>query len=136
MLNKEKFKDSIDFIRKAGNELALCKGRPAICDKIDCDDCDFDKEDDCEQAEEKWLNSEYVAVETDWAEVPFDTPIFVKNHENDPWQRRHFAGYDCGTIYAYSNGQTSWTIDKTGSLQAREAWKYAELALERTLKDL
>ena len=135
MLNKEKFKDSIDLIRKSGEDLALYKGRPAICAKINCDDCDFNIGDDCEQAEEKWLNGEYVAVETDWAEVPIDTPIFVKNHEDDPWQRRHFAGYDCGTIYAYNNGQTSWT-DKIGSLQAREAWKYAELAGNSFFKDL
>lgn len=136
MLNKEKFKDSIDFIRKTGNELALCNGRPAICDKIGCGDCDFDKEDDCEKAEEKWLNSEYVTTETDWTKVPIDTPIFVKNQEDDPWQRRHFAGYDCGIVYAYSNGQTSWTIDKIGSLQNREAWKYAECAVGVSLKDL
>lgn len=136
MLNKEKFKDSIDFIRKIGNELALCNGRPAICYKIDCGDCDFDKEDDCEKAEEKWLNSEYDATETDWTKVSIDTPIFVKNQEDDPWQRRHFAGYKHGMVYAYSNGQTSWTIDKIGSLQNCEAWKYAECAVDGSLKDL
>ena len=38
------------------------------------------------------------------------------------WQKRHFAKYENGIIYAWNNGETSWTTE--GMVD----WKYAKLA--------
>ena len=48
--------------------------------------------------------------EVDWSRVPVDTPIFVRAFgEDDKWERRHFAKYENGKIYAWDNGTTSFT---------------------------
>ena len=62
--------------------------------------------------------------EIDWYKVAVDTPILVKNSENDYWHERHFAKYVNGRVYAWNDGKTSWTED--GVI----AWKYAKLAEE------
>lgn len=58
----------------------------------------------------------------DWSMVEVDTPIFVKNSEDEMWRKRHFAKYKNGSVYAWSNGFTSWTENYMAS------WKYAKLA--------
>ena len=62
--------------------------------------------------------------EIDWYKVAVDTPILVKNSENDYWHERHFAKYVNGRVYAWDNGKTSWTEDVV------IAWEYAKLAEE------
>ena len=60
--------------------------------------------------------------EVDWSKVEVDTPILVKNSEDEEWRKRHFAKYKNGNVYAWSDGLTSWTAyDKM-------VWKYAKLA--------
>ena len=63
--------------------------------------------------------------EIDWHKVPVDTPIFVRNLGNDVWRKRHFAKYENGNIYAWSNGCTSWTENRSALM-----WKFAKLAEE------
>lgn len=62
--------------------------------------------------------------EVDWSQVAVDTPILVKNYENESWYKRHFAKYESGTIYTWDNGNTSWSGNCT------IAWNYAKLAEE------
>ena len=38
-----------------------------------------------------------------------DTPILVKDHDVDKWEKRHFAKYEHGKVYTYSWGKTSWS---------------------------
>ena len=65
---------------------------------------------------------EYEEPEVDWSKVEVDTPILVKNSEDEEWRKRHFAKYKNGNVYAWSDGLTSWTAyDKM-------VWKYAKLA--------
>lgn len=33
--------------------------------------------------------AEYLGV-VDWSKVPVDTPIYVREHENNAWEKRHF----------------------------------------------
>ena len=72
-------------------------------------------EDKCEKPSEE-------EPETDWSKVAVDTPILVKNYVSDKWQKRHFAKYENGIVYAWNNGETSWTT------VAMTDWKYAKLA--------
>ena len=69
-----------------------------------------------------WLDEEYQdQEEVDWSKVNVDTPILV-SVDGNRWYHRHFAEYCGGTVYAFDDGATSWTIDeKTG-------WPYAKLA--------
>lgn len=61
-------------------------------------------------------------VEPDWNEVPVDTKILVRETDIDPWEKRHFAKFENGTVYAWINGKTSFT---TGDIMC---WRYAKLA--------
>ena len=58
----------------------------------------------------------------DWSKVEVDTPILVKPRLDGEWEKRHFAKYKNGDVYAWDNGRTSWTV-------ANEIkWSYAKLA--------
>lgn len=58
----------------------------------------------------------------DWSKVEVDTKILVSN-DNKRWYRAHFAMFENGTIYSFSNGTTSFTYEYS----AFEPWKYAIL---------
>ena len=60
--------------------------------------------------------------ETDWSKVEVDTPILVRQCKNGRWLERHFAKYENGEVYAWVDGQTSWT----GADEIK--WKYVKLA--------
>ena len=60
--------------------------------------------------------------EIDWSKVKVDTPILVRHRLDGEWEKRHFANYENGDVYAWDNGRTSWTV-------ANEIkWNYAKLA--------
>lgn len=43
-----------------------------------------------------------------WSKVAVDTPILV-SRDGKIWFNAHFKEYDGGEVYAYKDGQTSWT---------------------------
>lgn len=61
----------------------------------------------------------------DWSKVPVDTPVLVKNHDGEAWEKRYFAFFEDGNIYAWMCGTTSWTADVA---DGATDWKYAKLA--------
>ena len=69
-----------------------------------------------------WLLEEYKEPETDWNKVEVDTPIFVRADEEEAWDRRYFAKYENGHVYAWVCGCTSWTENHMAN------WKFAKLA--------
>ena len=76
----------------------------------------------CRMLQTIWLMEEYEEPETDWSKVKVDTPILVRQGKNGKWLERHFAKYENGDVYAWVDGQTSWT----GADNIK--WKYAKLA--------
>ena len=79
----------------------------------------------CRMIQAIWLLEEYKEPEepeTDWSKVKVDTPILVRQGKNGEWFERHFAKYENGNVYAWVDGQTSWT----GADEIK--WKYAKLA--------
>ena len=60
--------------------------------------------------------------EIDWSQVAVNTPILVRNYEEQTWYKRHFAKYKDGKVCAWNNGRTSWTGTCT------TAWEFAKLA--------
>lgn len=61
----------------------------------------------------------------DWSKVKVDTPIFVRDSEDDVWKCRYFAKYDCGRVYTWADGRTSWS-NKIADIPI--SWKYVQLA--------
>lgn len=68
--------------------------------------------------------AEYLGI-IDWSKVPVDTPILVREYENSNWNKRHFAFFEDGKVYAWLGGETSWTADDTDETSG---WRYAKLA--------
>ena len=61
----------------------------------------------------------------DWSKVEVDTPVFVRDSENDVWKCRYFAKYEYGKVYTWVDGRTSWS-NKILDVPVR--WEYAKLA--------
>ena len=127
MLNKEKFAKEIVEIVCNGNFVAVVGGKPEACRSIPCRLCACHQHggyicDDSVRIE--WANSEYVEPPVDWSKVAVDTPILVRNSEKEVWEKRHFAKYENGIVYAWVAGETSWSADGSGMTD----WKMAKLA--------
>nr|DAX90593.1 MAG TPA: hypothetical protein [Caudoviricetes sp.] len=61
----------------------------------------------------------------DWSKVKVDTPIYVRAYENNTWEKRHFAFFKDGKVYAWLSGVTSWSADDDEDVMS---WNYAKLA--------
>lgn len=79
----------------------------------------------CSMLQMIWANEEYKEPEVDWSKVAVDTPILVRNTDNEDWNKRYFARYENETIYAWISGRTSWNAHDNDDVFA---WKYAKLA--------
>ena len=130
MTNKEKYGNEI--IELAVNNLlfGLVGGKPTLCTKIECEDCDFNEKStgECKGGAYgfcEWLNSEYVEPPIDWSKVAVDTPILVKDVKSGEWNRGYFAMYENGTVFTWYHGATSWSAEGDSDIAS---WKYAKLA--------
>lgn len=61
----------------------------------------------------------------DWSKVKVDTPVFVRDSENDVWKCRYFAKYEYEKVYTWVDGRTSWS-NKIADIPV--GWKYVQLA--------
>lgn len=61
----------------------------------------------------------------DWSKVEVDTPVFVRDSENDVWKCRYFAKYEYEKVYTWVDGRTSWS-NKIADIPV--SWKYVQLA--------
>lgn len=130
MTNKEKYGNEIIKLAVNNLSLGLRGGKPTLCTKIRCEDCDFNEEstDECKGGAcgfREWLNSEYVEPPVDWSKVPVDTPILVRDRGEEAWRKRHFAKYEDNTVYAWNAGSTSWSVSASSNIVG---WKFAKLA--------
>ena len=117
---------------KYGRELKKYRGGEFCDDYVKPDVLKLKKDDECDHdcirclaLQMMWLLEEYEEPKepkVDWSKVEVDTPILVRQGKNGTWLERHFAKYENGDVYAWVDGQTSWTgADKI-------KWKYAKLA--------
>lgn len=120
MKNYEKYEDEI---RSYESSDSFCNGfvKPHIlkdhCNGIDCTKC--------RMLQAIWLLKDYEEPkepEIDWSKVEVDTPILVRNTEDEEWRKRYFAKYDkYGFVYTWKSGRTSWTEEDLC------VWNYAKL---------
>ena len=124
MTNKEKYADKIIEIA-VRSKLALKDGKPIPCTRMRCSECGFFSPDhSCRFNVREWLDSEYVAPSVDWSKVAVDTPILVRDFEEDVWRNRYFAKFENGKVFAWLGGATSWSVDSNNVTD----WKFAKLA--------
>lgn len=117
MKNYEKYEDEVRKF-KDGN---FCE-EFIIPHILKSDSCAYLSCSDCGRRQMLWFVEEYEEPEVDWSQVEVDTPILVKYSESAKWKKRHFAKYENGLVYAWNNGETSWTT------VAMTDWNYAKLA--------
>ena len=117
MKNYEKYAEKI----RGYDDTDFCKDfvKPHILESDNCNGLDCIR---CSMLRAIWLMEEYEEPEVDWSRVKVDTPILVRQGKNGEWLERHFAKYENGDVYAWVDGQTSWT--GAGEIK----WKYAKLA--------
>ena len=116
MKNYEKYADEI----KGCDGSNFCRDfvKPRILKSRSCANTSCDQ---CKMLQIIWLMEEYEEPEVDWSEVKVDAPILVRQGNNGRWLERHFAKYENGDVYAWVDGQTSWTGED------KIKWRYAKL---------
>lgn len=124
MKNYEAYKDMI--MKYKGEDTKLCINfiQPYI---LKSDNCDGLCCEACHMLQTAWLTEEYKEPEVNWNKVKVDTPILVRNAEDEPWLRRYFAKYENGRVHAWSVGRTSWTAN---TVAHTTSYAYAKLAKE------
>lgn len=75
--------------------------------------------------EEPIDKKEYEELPVNWSKVAVDTPILVRDYEEDAWGKRYFAKYENGMVYAWDEGTTSWSACESNDITS---WKMAKLA--------
>lgn len=108
MKNYEKYKDEINNCK----DETFCNDfvKPHILGRDSCAGVGCIK---CCMLQMIWLMEDYEEPkeepEIDWSKVEVDTPVLVKNIENEEWKKRHFAKYENGHVHVWNNGSTSWS---------------------------
>lgn len=127
---------------KYGRELKKYRGGMFCDDYVKPDVLKLKKDDECDHdcirclvLQMIWLLEEYEEPEVDWSKVEVDTPILVRINEDKEWERRYFAKYENGVVYAWNSGCTSWTTHCMTACMT--PWKFAKLAEgEKECKEL
>ena len=109
---KADFAEGVIFFYKCAALVTICTPRiPVECtcfvDKPQCIDI-----------------AEYLGI-VDWSKVNVDTPILV-SFDGCNWFRKYFAKVQNGTIYAWNDGATSWSV--ANKEYCVTAWRYVKLA--------
>ena len=133
MTNYEKYKDEIDRIWDSENDIGVTKDNEVKpCYEIRCNECIFDGR--CVFKSQKWLVSEYKnsAEDIEWSKVPVDTPVLVRDREDEEWHKRYFAEIgENGKVTVFDGGATSWSDNGEWIISD---WNYAKLANPDDLK--
>ena len=133
MKNREKFEKEIMDIACSGGSVAFDKKANKVteCNDTHCSNCAFSSSIlSCRDEIKEWCESEYVEPEVDWSKVPVDTPVLVRDSTPYTWKRRYFAYYKDGIVHTYSDGATSWSVNKNS---VNPGWNYAKLANEEDI---
>ena len=117
MKNYEKYAEEI----REYKGINICSEfiKPHILEADNCNGIDCQR---CAMLQMLWLLKDYEEPEVDWNKVEVDTPILVRNREDEDWYRRYFAEYRDGVVYTWVNGATSWNAT------CMTEWKQAKLA--------
>lgn len=109
------------------NSLGRTKGG---CDGVRCSQCIFNVAGGCcglelenpEKAIDLIMNYK---MSVDWTKVPVDTPIYVRDSEEDDWLPQYFSGFVKGRVFAWVGGKTSFSAKNKRSNTI--SWNFAKL---------
>lgn len=126
MTNYEYYQEDIEKFARLGIEIAVEKdtNKVVACTEFSCEACLFYR-GICEDRKSQWADEEH--EEPDWAHIPVDTKIYVKDYADEDWFPRHFAKYDNGKVYTWLDGKSSFT-SLDGEIMY---WHDAKLAEEK-----
>lgn len=126
MKNYEKYAEEIRELKSdIGIEWCELFAKPKVLKSLGRT-CEYTSCGLCSALTMLWLLEDYKEPETDWSKVEVDTPILVRTVEGAEWTKRHFAKYEDGMVYVWTNGKTSWTLSNTTCCMT--PWNYAKLA--------
>ena len=89
--------------------------------------------DPCSEARSMLCSWNFATVEppeeeTNWKEIPVDTPIWVRNSPKEEWVLRYFHSIDyTGAVFAWLDGKKS--RDLKNKLVQKVRWNLAKIAL-------
>lgn len=63
----------------------------------------------------------------DWTKVDVDTPVLVRDNEDEPWTHSYFAFYSGGQVWTFMSGSTSWSVEDPNLTYP---WNFAKIADE------
>ena len=119
MKNREKYKNELVKVCKSGELMKFFNNY--VVPTYDCGNYEVINAEKVALLTALWLDEEYQEPEVDWSKVAVDTPILVRDGDEE-WNRAHFAYYKNGKVYAWSGGKTSWTAS------SYMHWEQAKLA--------
>lgn len=128
MTNREKYAEQIIDIALNGEDIAVRVDNNVLCrcSDIRCEKC-ISNGKECIPTIKEWSEQEYVELAVDWSKVPVDTKILVRDSEDEPWLKRHFARYEENRVYTWKGGTTSHSSDGYNDVTD---WKYTKFAEE------
>lgn len=115
MKNREKYKDELTGVIKADGRICGFMKHHDVFRMIGKDWESFCEMDciACGTALQLWLDEEYEEPEVDWAKVPVDTLVRVRDLESEEWILKYFKGIDEevpeSRFMAWDDGATSKT---------------------------
>nr|DAL59408.1 MAG TPA_asm: hypothetical protein [Bacteriophage sp.] len=129
MKNREKYKNELIKVIKKDGKLCEFVKKHEVFRMFGKDSKSYCKMTcvTCGTALQLWLDEEYEEPEVDWAKVPVDTLVRVRDGEYEKWRLRYFSGFfehDSLKYAAWNGGKTSKTADGTSDYTP---WRYCEL---------
>lgn len=116
----EKKKEILNSLGRTGGE----------CINVQCSRCIFNVAESCyglelenpEKALELVMNYE---IPVDYTKVPVDTPIYVRDSEEENWHPRHFAKFENEKVFTWMDGSTSFSAKNDPDKMI--GWRLAKL---------
>ena len=135
MKNREKYADKIIKIVLNGETCVFMKNVviPLYIDGRESSEkfCSTNSCEGCSKLFAFWLDGEYNKPPTDWANVPVDTLVRVRDNEDDEWVLRYFDSFEEESFRSMAEHNYRVFADGATSVPAEgytEHWKHCELA--------
>lgn len=128
MKNREKYKNELINVIKKDGKLCEFVKKHEVFRMFGKDSKSYCKMTcvTCGTALQLWLDEEYEEPEVDWAKVPVDTLVRVRNKESEDWRLMYFK--ELRTDYVFKRHIT-WKDGKTSKTAEGDCvgWQYCEL---------
>lgn len=120
----------VEYMKKKKEVLNSLGRTEGKCAGVPCSRCVFNVAEGCcglelenpEKAIDLIMDYE---IPVDWTKVPVDTPIYVRDSEEESWYPRHFAKFENEKVFAWKEGRTSFSAEN--DLDEIIGWRLAKL---------